>query len=697
MRTVVTDERGDGLDDQRDLDARTPGFATAVDVRHEAGARPGDAVPELIARTPGTSLRSLGGLGQFAAVSVRGSSALQVPLFVDGAPISSGFAGLDDLSLVPIDQLTRIEIYRGHVPVRFGSAAIGGAINLVTRPVEGRRFTIGGGLGSYGAREALAGVSTPLGAARGREVGFGARVSYGGATGNFPYYDTGGTPQLFDDDAVRRRANNGYDRLGAQVRLEGRLRRRRAVRWSLTQLGRLRRRQIAGTVGAPTERARLDEVEGRTVAQIRHVGLGRPGGSVAFVGSVGALGRRYTDPLGEVGIGVDDQRSVGADVFASPRLRLGLWHGAYLGLVADHRTEWIRIEERAGASTPGGPSGDADRRRHAWGVGVELEQFLARRRLRIVPSVRVDAIDSRFAVPADEGEQDDEGRDDLRLGVSPRAGLRLRIVDGLSLRATGGRYFRPPTLLELFGDRGFSVGNEGLVAERGTAIDLGLVLDRQLGEESPRPWTVYAQAAGFAVFSEELIQWVQAGPVVRPENVAGARVAGSELSVAVTAPRRWVIAQANYTFLHSENLGPEPTQRGAPLPGRPRHELFARISTGHRFDGVDLDVEPRLFYTFELVSQSYLDPSARFSLPPRVLHGAGAELIAGTRLRLAVEVRNFTNRFRTTWDPPVGDVGRVPVPVADYIGYPLPGISAWASLTIYLDLPRRDRRREVAS
>ena len=98
LRTVVTDERGDGLDDQRDLDARTPGFATAVDVRHEAGARPGDAVPELIARTPGASVRSLGGLGQFAAVSVRGSSALQIPLFVDGAPVSSGFAGLDDLS-----------------------------------------------------------------------------------------------------------------------------------------------------------------------------------------------------------------------------------------------------------------------------------------------------------------------------------------------------------------------------------------------------------------------------------------------------------------------------------------------------------------------------------------------------------------------------------------------------------------------
>ena len=47
----------------------------------------------------------------------------------------------------------------------------------------------------------------------------------------------------------------------------------------------------------------------------------------------------------------------------------------------------------------------------------------------------------------------------------------LPVPTRLQLRASVGRYFRVPTLFELFGDRGFVVGNEGLDPEWGVGID----------------------------------------------------------------------------------------------------------------------------------------------------------------------------------------------------------------------------------
>jgi outer membrane cobalamin receptor len=107
QRTVVEPTRTDPLDAQRQLDARSPGFATAVDLDHEPGARPDDTLAEVVARTPGAYARSIGGLGQWSAVSLRGSAANQVAVFLDGVPLGSSFAGLVDLSDFPLDGIGR--------------------------------------------------------------------------------------------------------------------------------------------------------------------------------------------------------------------------------------------------------------------------------------------------------------------------------------------------------------------------------------------------------------------------------------------------------------------------------------------------------------------------------------------------------------------------------------------------------------
>ncbi|MFY0541656.1 TonB-dependent receptor [Nannocystis pusilla] len=121
---------GDGLDAQRRLDAQRPGFHTAIELAAERGARSADGLPEILARSAGATVRSLGGLGQYSALSLRGSSAQQVALFLDGVPLSAGSGGVVNLADLPLDALGAVTIYRGLVPIAYGGAALGGAVDL---------------------------------------------------------------------------------------------------------------------------------------------------------------------------------------------------------------------------------------------------------------------------------------------------------------------------------------------------------------------------------------------------------------------------------------------------------------------------------------------------------------------------------------------------------------------------------------
>ena len=671
-RTVVESAPADEPNAaQRDLDARTPGFATAVDLEAEPGSRPGDSLPEVIARTPGATVRSFGGLGQFGAVSLRGSSPQQVATFLDGVPLTSSVAGLVDLGSIPLDGLGRVEIYRGYVPVAFGGAAIGGAIDLVASPAWRRRgLSVHAGFGSFGTRESRVSLRGPLGK-RGRSAGS-LTVGYAGSMGNFPFVDDGGTPDLGGDDGTRRRTNNDYDRVAVHGRFDHR---QGPWRIAAQQLVQYKAQGVPGPATAQTRDARLGTLVGRSVLSARRYGTGGPGGRLEWLTGIGLLHQVHRDPRGELGVGTDDQRVAGIDLYLSPRLLLPLWKGAYLGLVADQRTEHVDVDQRA---ITAGVSGDAGRTRLSFGAGIELDQFLFDGKLRLVPAFRVDALDSRFAVPAGEGEQEDRGRNVQNLGMAPRMGARWRVVPGLELRASGGQYFRPPTLAELFGNRGYIIGEEGLRPERGQAVDGGVVVDHDIAGLG-----VYAAVAGFATWSEDLIQWVSAGAVVRPVNIRGARLRGVESALAFVPQRRLLTLHFNYTFLDTRNDSEDPAQRGEPLPGRPRHELFARATAGKGGFIRGVWTEPRVIYTVDIVSGTALDSAGRLTLPDRVVQGMGAELSLGRRVHLAFEVRNLLD-VRTT-SVIIRDVdGARPRSTGfqDFLGYPLPGRSLWSSVRI---------------
>ncbi|MCA9559481.1 MAG: TonB-dependent receptor, partial [Myxococcales bacterium] len=92
---------------------------------------------EVLARTEGVGVRRSGGLGSNTRLSLNGFTGDQVRILIDGVPLeASGFAL--GTGSIPLDFLDRVEIYQGVVPIRFGTDALGGVVNLVTtRDLQG--------------------------------------------------------------------------------------------------------------------------------------------------------------------------------------------------------------------------------------------------------------------------------------------------------------------------------------------------------------------------------------------------------------------------------------------------------------------------------------------------------------------------------------------------------------------------------
>lgn len=641
---------------------RAVGWKSVVRTTDAIGATPRDGLTEVLEQSPAVRVRSLGGLGQFGSVSIRGSSPQQVAVFLDGVPIGSAMAGLVDTGEVPADGLSRVEIHRGYVPIAFGAQALGGAIDLVARrPTPG--VHVEGGLGSWWTRRAAARVGFAT-----RHGGVGLGVSYGGTVGNFPFYDDGGTPSSADDRVTRRRGNR-YDRLVARASIDA-----KRGGWSLVfhQLANIRRAGVPGPGSSQASRVINDQLGARTVVRARR-DLPRAGSRVEWLLGLGLEGRVFRDPAGEIGVGLDEQHSRTVDVFVSPRARVGLWRDAFLGVVGDVRGEAIVVDQRIERPPPL-PDGDAKRGRLAAGAGIELEQLLFADRVHLVPAIRIDAVASDFAVASDGGEQDDGGRNDVAFAASPRFGARAAVLPWLVLRTSVGRYFRAPTLIELFGDRGFFVGNEGLRAEHGISVDGGFAIDTDVAGGH-----VSAHVAGFWIASRDLIQWISAGAVARPENIDGALVRGLESSLTVQSPDEHFDVTVHYTLLDARDRSGDPGRDGNALPGRPRHDVGARTSAGWEARARGVLLAPRVSAGVDVVARTYLDPSERYVLPPRAFGTLGAQLGIGESFAVSIEVRNLLDVRTTTVELPVANSRPSPVAPGDFIGYPLPGRSVWAS------------------
>lgn len=131
------------------------GQSITLITQDEIETRQAVSVVDLLRTVPGVSFARNGGIGTQTAVYIRGAESEQTVALIDGVKIndpSTPGAGFNFANLLA-GNVSRIEVVRGSQSVLWGSQAIGGVINVLTRdPTDGLLFN---GNAEYGYRDSV--------------------------------------------------------------------------------------------------------------------------------------------------------------------------------------------------------------------------------------------------------------------------------------------------------------------------------------------------------------------------------------------------------------------------------------------------------------------------------------------------------------------------------------------------------------
>lgn len=90
---------------------------------------------EALEDVPGLQLRPIHGKAGFEA-SLQGLSGEQVLVLIDGLPLTATTGSTVDLSQIALADVERVEVVKGAMSAQYGSAAMGGVINVITRDID---------------------------------------------------------------------------------------------------------------------------------------------------------------------------------------------------------------------------------------------------------------------------------------------------------------------------------------------------------------------------------------------------------------------------------------------------------------------------------------------------------------------------------------------------------------------------------
>ncbi len=607
--------------------------------------RAAESVSQLLSEQAGTAVTRLGGMGSTATVSLRGSTANQVLVYVDGVPFNTATGGGVDLGAIPMGDVERIEIYRGMSPIAFGASAIGGVVSITTAMPKDNRVEAEAGGGSFG---------TYYGGARGA-WNRGPFHLYGGvhaltSDGDFQYVDTQGTTvDTSLDQLVRRRDNDLHQKDGTA----------RAVldfsdsrHLSTSVLFFDRDQGLPGQAGLANPTARLGTLRATGIlAYDSSQDLGY-GGHLRATAYGNYDLSHFADPDFKINPTPTDAHDRTYTVGGNLAWRRSARPWLTLSGIFDTRYDRFQPSDSLGSEPTGAP---ATRLFGAW--GVESDVWIRPIRFDVIASLRLEAA-------RDETSGRDYFGDLLQSTSSPidrvlpiaRVSLVKEWAGWLSLRANGGRYARLPSTIELYGNTGYLLGDPTLKPETGFNADAGPLVSWKRGSSR-----VLWSTAAFASRVRDLIQYQYiGGGRARPQNLGSARILGVESEATLEWGRHARVVAAG-TFTDARDTSPVAAQNGKQLPLRPRYRFYARPE----WRAVQMGTHVTLGFYAELdaTAGNYRNVTNTDRVPARFLVGAGAYAELPANFSLRVSGQNLVNSS-----------------INDLANYPLPGREIYLTL-----------------
>jgi outer membrane cobalamin receptor len=567
---------------------------------------------ELLREVPGVAVARTGSPGQQSSAFVRGGESRFARILVDGVPVNQPGGAYDFGSLQPLE-LEQVEVVRGAASSLYGTDALAGVIQLVTRRA---------------APDAAPGLHAD--AQGGSFAWWRGQLGTSGRTEALDW--NLGLQRLTTDGAV---PNGRFEQTAAAASLGARL-------GAATDL-RLVLRADDGVAGTPGQTA-----------------YGRPDLDATFERAdwvLGALLRRSGERVSSelrLGYARSDQLSLNPED-SGPYLPTDPVTGktSQFGELFDavDADGYQNDTSRLSAGYQGEAQAGA---RHLLSFGADLEHeagSIGSRSAPLLEPTRTNAgayVQDRVVLG---------GRAYLTLGgrvehndsygtrAVPRAALAVRLrggADATTLRASGGAGIKEPTFQESFGVSEAAQGNPDLRPERSRTFDLGLeqrLLDGRLRAEATLFHHDYYDQIAFSVLSFNPFR----GSYV---NLGQTRAQGLELALAAAPAARFHL-DAQYTLTDGEVIVSgsdfDPVYAaGNSLLRRPRHQgsLTARYDDGRFGAGATLFlVGSRADSDFSGIGLTENDGYARVDarLRGRVVRGLEAYLAAENLLDAAYQ------------------------------------------------------------
>jgi vitamin B12 transporter len=378
-------------------------------------------------------LKDYGADAALKTVSLRGTASEHLLVLVNGSRLNSVQNGLVDFSLLPLNDIERIEIVHSGSSALYGADALGGVINILTRrPSSDLHWHADLGGGSFGFQKYL--LET-----QGRLGGVGLLGGYSSERGrdDFSFH-----PQtLMFPDLGSHRLNSDFSK--RQVYLHGNLSTDENSLLTFSVQHVLADRGVPGDLHFPTEAARQNDKDVNLLVSYldRHL----EGVEITVNSAFHYNLETYDDPTFRIDsyyktvyLNVNPQARI--VVSRSQTLLLGgeLGEGLLHGNDFDGRIE--RVQRSAYASNE---------------FQFESDRAILDR-ISLYQTLRYDDIS------------------DVDNALTPKIGANLRVLreGDLRIRSSLGRNFRAPSFNDMY-YRGFS--NPNLKPERSTSFDLGVL------------------------------------------------------------------------------------------------------------------------------------------------------------------------------------------------------------------------------
>ncbi len=533
---------------------RVPAAITVL-TRADIEERGWQTLAEALRHIPGLRLVQQGGAGQNASAFLRGAASRHVLVLLDGVPLNDASEpnGAFNFGNELLGDIERIEVLRGPASSLYGSGALGGVVNLVTRRAPAGAAFQGFGEIAAGSERTARGV---LGAA--------------GTTERLDWMVAGQALSTAGHDVVPRRmathtgdadgleARSATARLG--VRLDAGSRVEALIRWRQNRL------QLDD---APFQRLDDPDYRGRDRAW-----LGAVRAETTLFGAwttglrlaVTEDRRRYVNRPDAINFADTD------DTYRSQRRTLDWGNRITLGAIGPFAevglafgiTHQRETSDSRSVSFGTVTSTDARASSTAYHAGVQGRVW--------------ERLDLSLGVRHDQA-------DDYEGFTSWRAGGVLAVPELSSrLRASAGTAFKAPSLFQRFGLIGtFFRGNPALRPERSFAWETGIETDVAL---FGRPDFATLGATYFDSRYRQLINFNPAFSSL--ENIDRAKARGAELSVTLRPADR---LEASLAWTITETLD---SATGRPLPRRPRNV----VALAARMEPVEgLVIAPEVLFT----------------------------------------------------------------------------------------------------